>query len=40
MPPTSAQFTPITDSCSVDLRPSGYRRIELKANGLIDTQVP
>jgi Icc protein len=38
-PSTCAQFTPNTDACIMDVRPPGYRWIELHANGTIDTQV-
>jgi Icc protein len=38
-PSTCAQFTPETQSCIMDLRPPGYRWIELKSDGMIDTRV-
>jgi len=38
-PSTCAQFTPNTDSCIMDMRPPGYRWIELHVNGTIDTHV-
>ena len=38
-PSTCAQFTPDTNSCIMDVRPPGYRWIELKSDGAIDTQV-
>jgi Icc protein len=38
-PSTCAQFTPETKSCIMDLRPPGYRWIELQPDGMIDTRV-
>jgi Icc protein len=38
-PSTCAQFTPRTEQCLMDLRPPGYRWIELRGDGTIDTRV-
>jgi Icc protein len=38
-PSTCAQFTPDTEDCKMDLRPPGYRWIELRADGSIRTEV-
>lgn len=38
-PSTCAQFTPRTEQCLMDLRPPGYRWIELRGDGTVDTQV-
>ena len=38
-PATCAQFLPNSDSCILDSRPPGYRRLLLHADGRIDTSV-
>jgi Icc protein len=38
-PSTCAQFTPCTERCIMDLRPPGYRWIELMPDGSIATEV-
>jgi len=38
-PSTCTQFTPRTEQCLMDLRPPGYRWIELRGDGTVDTQV-
>jgi Icc protein len=38
-PSTCAQFTPGTEACVMDIRPPGFRRLNLKAEGGIDTEV-
>ena len=38
-PSTCAQFTPDTEDCLMDLRPPGYRWLELLADGSIRTEV-
>jgi len=38
-PSTCAQFTPVTENCVMDVRPPGYRRLQLWADGRIDTDV-
>lgn len=38
-PSTCAQFTPRTERCIMDLRPPGFRRLELWPDGRIDTEV-
>jgi Icc protein len=38
-PSTCAQFTPGTENCIMDLRPPGFRRLELMPDGTIRTQV-
>lgn len=38
-PSTGAQFLPLSDQFAVDARPPAYRRLTLRANGTIDTEV-
>jgi Icc protein len=38
-PSTCAQFTPRTENCVMDLRPPGYRWLNLLADGSIQTEV-
>lgn len=38
-PSTCAQFTPNTQRCIMDLRPPGFRWLELSADGRVDTGV-
>lgn len=38
-PSTCAQFTPGTETCVMDVRPPGFRRLNLKADGGIDTEI-
>lgn len=38
-PSTCAQFTPHTDKCVMDLRPPGFRWLDLHADGSIGTEV-
>lgn len=38
-PSTCAQFTPNTETCVMDLRPPGFRWLELLPNGEISTEV-
>jgi Icc protein len=38
-PATCAQFTPHTERCIMDLRPPGFRRLELLPDGSIGTEV-
>ncbi len=38
-PSTCAQFTPGTETCIMDIRPPGFRRVNLRADGGIDTEV-
>jgi Icc protein len=38
-PSTCAQFTPNTETCVMDLRPPGFRWLELLPNGDISTEV-
>jgi Icc protein len=38
-PSTCAQFTPGTEACVMDIRPPGFRRLNLKADGGIDSEV-
>jgi Icc protein len=38
-PSTCAQFTPLTDRCVMDLKPPGYRWLELRPDGTLSTQV-
>lgn len=38
-PSTCAQFTPHTPNCVMDLKPPGYRWLELHPDGSVDTQV-
>lgn len=38
-PSTCAQFTPRTDRCVMDMKPPGYRWLELQPDGTIRTQV-
>jgi Icc protein len=38
-PSTCAQFTPLTETCVMDTRPPGFRRLTLEANGDINTEV-
>ena len=38
-PSTCAQFTPLTEHCVMDLRPPGYRWLELLPDGQVRTEV-
>jgi Icc protein len=38
-PSTCAQFTPSTQACVMDLRPPGFRRLELLPDGQLRTEV-
>jgi Icc protein len=38
-PSTCAQFTPQTDKCIMDVRPPAFRRLNLAADGNVDTEV-
>lgn len=38
-PSTCAQFTPGTETCIMDIRPPGFRRLTLQADGDIATEV-
>lgn len=38
-PSTCTQFRPLAEEFAVDTRPPGYRILELRANGAIDTEV-
>jgi len=38
-PSTCAQFTPGTETCVMDTRPPGFRRLNLGADGEIETEV-
>jgi Icc protein len=38
-PSTCAQFLPRTDDCVMDQRPPAYRRVELRADGSLDSNV-
>jgi Icc protein len=38
-PSTCAQFTPGTATCLMDMRPPGFRRLNLQADGGIETEV-
>lgn len=38
-PSTCAQFTPRTENCLMDLRPPGYRWLNLQPDGSVDTEV-
>jgi len=38
-PSTCAQFTPGTEKCVMDTRPPGFRRLNLSADGGIETEV-
>ena len=38
-PSTCAQFTPATEKCVMDTRPPGFRRLNLSADGGIETEV-
>ena len=38
-PSTCAQFTPLTEHCVMDLRPPGYRWLELLPDGSLRTEV-
>lgn len=38
-PSTCAQFTPGTERCVMDIRPPGFRRLNLAADGAIATEV-
>ena len=38
-PSTCAQFTPLTGHCLMDLRPPGYRWLELLPDGQVRTEV-
>jgi 3',5'-cyclic-AMP phosphodiesterase len=38
-PSTCAQFTPRTERCVMDLRPPGYRWLELWPDGTLRTEV-
>ena len=38
-PSTGAQFLPLSEQFAVDARPPGYRRLTLRADGTVDTEV-
>ena len=38
-PSTCAQFTPATERCVMDMRPPGYRWLELRPDGSVHTEV-
>jgi Icc protein len=38
-PSTCAQFRPGSDSFAIDERPPGYRWLDLRADGRLDTEV-
>jgi Icc protein len=38
-PSTGAQFRPLSDQFAVDARPPAYRRLTLRADGTVDTEV-
>jgi Icc protein len=38
-PSTCAQFTPATERCIMDMRPPGYRWLELRPDGSVHTKV-
>ena len=38
-PSTCAQFTPGTETCVMDVRPPGFRRLTLKEDGDLETEV-
>jgi Icc protein len=38
-PSTGAQFLPLSDHFAVDARPPAYRRLTLRVDGTVDTEV-